>query len=63
MSRPGTGESVWGIILGVYAPEEGGNASAASPWALSQVGLEVWLIGEEEPLIISLSRCYSDNNF
>ena len=63
VSRPGTGEAVWGIILSVYAPEEGGNVHGASPWALSQVGLEVWLIGEEDPLIISLSRCYSDNNF
>ena len=63
VSRPGTGEPVWGIILGVYAPEEGGNVQGASPWALSQIGIETWLIGEAEPLIISLSRCYSDSNF
>lgn len=63
VSRPGTGEAVWGMILGVYAPETGGRANAASPWALSQIGVEVWLIGDREPLIISLSRCYSDTNF
>lgn len=63
VSRPGTGEPVWGMILGVYAPEKGGRIKGASPWALSQVGLEVWLIGENEPLIISLARCYSDANF
>lgn len=63
VSRPGTGEPVWGIILSVYAPDEGGNVSGASPWALSQVGVEVWLIGESDPMIISLSRCYSDSNF
>lgn len=63
LSRPGTGEATWGIILDMDAPERDVYEGGASLWSLSQVGVRVWLIGEKEPLMIPLSYCYNDGQF
>lgn len=64
ISRPGTGEAVWGIIFYVDFPErELPEINSCSAWSLSQVGIHIWLIGESEPITIPLSRCYYDQQF
>lgn len=63
LSRPGNGEGTWGIILDMDAPQRDVYEGGASLWALSQVGVKVWLIGEKEPLMIPLSVCYNDSQF
>lgn len=64
VSRPGSGDAVWGIIFYLDSPERDlPKLNSASPWSLSQVGIKVWLIGESEPLMIPLSRCFTDSQF
>jgi len=63
VSKPGNGEATLGIILGVDAPDVEYRVDAASAWDLSQVAIEVWLVGDNDPILIPLSRCFSDQQF
>lgn len=64
VSRPGTGERSFGVILKVDAPlDKSENLQGASYWALSQVGLKVWLAGDERSIIIPFSRLFLDKDF
>lgn len=63
MNRPGENDLVRGVILGFDHPQSQGEKEGASAWALSQVAMKVWLIGENEPILIPLLRLYKDPSF
>lgn len=63
VTRPGTGQAAWGIILGMEYPNEGARFNGATAWSLTQVAVNVWLVGEEEPMLITMARCYRDPYF
>lgn len=63
VTRPGTGQAAWGIVLGMDYPSEGARFNGATAWSLTQVAVNVWLVGEQEPMLITMDRCYKDPYF
>lgn len=60
VTRPGTGQAAWGIFLGLDIPKDEARFNGATAWSLTQVAMNVWLVGEQEPILITLDRCYKD---
>lgn len=64
LSNPGTEDRSYGVILKVDAPmDKSENLKGASYWSFSQVGLLVWIVGDDEPTMIPFSRIYNDKEF
>lgn len=64
MSKPGTEERTFAVILKVDGPmDKSENLKGASYWSLSQVGLLVWIVGDNEPTMIPFSRLFKDKEF
>lgn len=63
-THPGLGRAQRGVVLGWSFPAEASQGTArASAWALSQVGVRVWAVGDAGPLLLPLSRLARDGAF
>lgn len=63
VTRPGESDIIKGVVLGFDYPDCEGKGRGASSWSLSQVAIKVWLIGENEPILIPLLRLFKDLSF
>lgn len=63
LTRPGESDITSAVILGFDYPECEGKKEGASNWALSQVALKVWMVGEDNYTLIPLIRLFKDPNF
>lgn len=63
-ASPETGTTIRGVILGldVLSPEQVA-ACATTAWALSQIGVRVWMVGEALPFQVSLLTLSADPMF
>lgn len=60
-TSPETGATVRGVVLGLdVLPADQRAACAATPWALSQVGVRVWMVGDAAPLCVDLLTLSQD---
>lgn len=63
-ASPETGATIRGVILGLDVLDEQAAARCATTaWALSQIALRVWMVGEPEPFKISLLALSQDPLF
>jgi hypothetical protein len=62
LTDPGTGEGRRAMVLGASFPSPA-SFSGASRFAPSQLSLWVWMVGEQEPLQVSLLRLAVDSFF
>lgn len=63
LTRPGESDITSAVILGFDYPECEGKKEGASNWALSQVAIKVWMVGEDEYSLIPLIRLFKDPAF
>lgn len=63
LTRPGESDITSAVILGFDYPECIGKKEGSSNWALSQVAMKVWMVGEENYSLIPLIRLFKDPNF
>lgn len=61
LASPETGATQRGVILDLDAPAS--TPEGLTPWALSQVAVRVWLVGDPQPLQISLLTLSEDPLF
>ena len=62
-THPSLERPVRAVVLGWDFPQEDINVHRASAWALSQVGLRVWAVGDAAPLVMPLSWLARDSAF
>jgi hypothetical protein len=62
-TSPDTRAAVRAVILSLDAPTTPYQPGAASPWALSQVAVRVWAVGQSQPSTISLLALSEDAAF
>ncbi len=62
-THPSTGRITRAVLLGWSLPDPTPLPGGASPWALSQVSLNVWAVGDSNPLELPLLRLFKDPGF
>lgn len=62
-THPESGRPVRAVAMGWWLPEAQEPLQGASPWALTQVGLRVWAVGDAHPLVLSLRHLSLDSAF
>ena len=64
-THPTLGRSVRAVMLDWSIPDPSSSSSSAcaSAWALSQVAVRVWAVGDAEPLWVTLAVLARDSNF
>lgn len=62
-THPSLQRPVRAVVLDWDFPDEPVNVYRASPWSLSQVGLQVWAVGDAAPVMVSLASLAQDKAF
>lgn len=63
ITSPDTRAPVRAMVLNLDAPTGTATRGEASPWALSQVALQVWMVGDAQPFSLSLLALSEDSAF
>lgn len=63
-TSPETGATVRGVILGLdVLPADHRLSCATTPWALSQLGVRAWMVGDSDPVCVDLLTLSQDPLF
>ena len=62
-THPGLERPVRAVVVGWRWPSAPVDLNGASAWALSQVAIDVWAVGDREPLLVPLSLLARDPAF
>jgi len=62
-THPATARVTRAVVLGWSLPDPTPLPGGASPWALSQVSIQIWAVGDAQPLELPLMYLYRDPGF